>query len=69
MIGSVVVGGLFYVIVTYATSIGYGVREATTAWPQSAAGISVLADHYASDAATDSRDWTLGSEAYTRGNG
>ncbi|HEV8623006.1 MAG TPA: APC family permease [Acidimicrobiia bacterium] len=48
VIGSVVVGGLFYVIVTYATSIGYGVREATTAWPQSAAGISVLADHYAS---------------------
>jgi amino acid transporter len=48
VIGSVIVGGLFYVIVTYATSIGYGVREATTAWPQSAAGIAVLADRYAS---------------------
>jgi amino acid transporter len=48
VIGSVIVGGLFYVIVTYATSVGYGVREATTAWPKSAAGISVLAESYAS---------------------
>ena len=48
VIGSVVVGGLFFVAVTYATSIGYGVREATTAWPKSAAGIAALADQYAS---------------------
>jgi amino acid transporter len=48
VIGSVIFGGLFYVIVTYATSIGYGVREATTAWPKSAAGISALAERYAS---------------------
>ena len=38
----------FYVIVTYATSIGYGVAEATTAWPASAAGIAGLADRYTS---------------------
>jgi amino acid transporter len=47
VIGSVVIGGVFFVIVTYATSIGYGVREATTAWPKSAAGIAALADRYA----------------------
>jgi amino acid transporter len=55
VIGSVIVGGLFYVIVTYATSVGYGVREATAAWPTSAAGISALADHYASYLG----DWVL----------
>jgi len=48
VIGSVIGGGVFFVVVTYATSVGYGVREATAAWPQSAAGISALADHYAS---------------------
>ena len=48
VIGSVIVGGVFYVFVTYATSVGYGVREATTAWPTSAAGLSALADQYAS---------------------
>jgi amino acid transporter len=48
VLGSVIFGGVFYVVVTYATSIGYGVREATTAWPKSAAGISALADSYAS---------------------
>jgi amino acid transporter len=55
VIGSVVLGGLFYVVVTYATSIGYGVREATTAWPKSAAGITALADRYASYLG----NWTL----------
>jgi len=47
VIGSVVVGGIFYVVVTYATSIGYGVREATAEWPGSGGGLSVLADRYA----------------------
>jgi amino acid transporter len=47
VIGSVVVGGIFYLVVTYATSIGYGVREATTQWPASAGGLSVLANRYA----------------------
>lgn len=48
VIGAVVIGGLFYVVVTYATSIGYGVREATTQWPESASGLAPLADTYAS---------------------
>src|SRR5581483_10629129 len=47
VLGSVVVGGLFYVVVTYATAVGYGAREATTAWPRSAAGLAALADRYA----------------------
>ncbi|MGI8517863.1 MAG: APC family permease [Acidimicrobiia bacterium] len=36
---SVLFGGIFYVIVTYATSIGFGVQEAAEAWPASAAGL------------------------------
>jgi amino acid transporter len=55
VLGSVVFGGVFFVVVTYATSVGYGVREATTAWPKSAAGISALADTYASYL----RNWVL----------
>ncbi|MGH9036892.1 MAG: APC family permease [Acidimicrobiia bacterium] len=47
VIGAVVVVGIFYVIVTYATSIGYGVREATTAWPESAGGLAALTRRYA----------------------
>jgi amino acid transporter len=35
------------VVVTYATSIGYGVRAATTAWPASAGGLSALTVRYA----------------------
>ena len=55
VIGAVVFGGLFYVIVTYATSIGYGVKEATTEWPASLGGLQPLAAKYASYLA----DWVL----------
>jgi amino acid transporter len=48
VLGAVAIGGVFYVAVTYATSIGYGVREATTEWPKSASGLAPLADSYAS---------------------
>ena len=48
VVGAVVIGGVFYVVVSYANSIGYGVREATTEWPESAAGLSALAGRYAS---------------------
>jgi amino acid transporter len=48
VLGAVGIGGVFYVLVTYATSIGYGVREATTEWPHSASGLAPLADTYAS---------------------
>jgi amino acid transporter len=47
VIGSLLLGGLFYVVVTYATAIGYGAREATTEWPKSAGGLVGLADRYA----------------------
>jgi amino acid transporter len=47
VVGSVLLGGVFFVIVTYATAIGYGAREATAAWPKSATGIVALADRYA----------------------
>jgi amino acid transporter len=47
VVGAVVFCGLFYVVVTYATSVGYGVREATTAWPKSGGGLSALSARYA----------------------
>ena len=47
VIGAVIAGGLFYIFVTYATSIGYGVRAATTLWPKSAGGLQPLATEYA----------------------
>lgn len=39
VIGSVAVAGLFYLVVTYATAIGFGVRDAAEAWPGAAAGL------------------------------
>jgi amino acid transporter len=39
VIGSVIVAGIFYVITTYATALGFGVREAAAAWPGAAAGL------------------------------
>ena len=43
VMGSVVVGGIFYILITYATSIGFGVREAAEKWPGSAAGLAAVA--------------------------
>lgn len=43
IIGSVVVAGLFYLIITYATSIGFGVRQAAHDWPASVAGLAAVA--------------------------
>jgi amino acid transporter len=42
VVGSVLVGGVFYILVTYATSIGFGVREAAELWPLSAAGLAAV---------------------------
>jgi amino acid transporter len=42
IVGSVVVAGLFYVLITYATSVGFGVREAAAAWPGSVAGLAAV---------------------------
>jgi amino acid transporter len=43
IVGSVLAAGVFYIIVTYATSVGFGVREAKDAWPLSAAGLAAVA--------------------------
>jgi amino acid transporter len=43
VIGSVLVGGVFYILVTYATSIGFGVREAAADWPGSLSGLAAVA--------------------------
>jgi amino acid transporter len=48
VIGSVIIGGLFYTLVTYSTSIGYGVLKATTAWPADTAPLLTMAQRYAS---------------------
>ena len=42
IIGSVLVAAVFYVLITYATSIGFGVKEAATAWPSAAAGLAAV---------------------------
>jgi amino acid transporter len=43
VIGSIVLAGLFYLVITYATSIGFGVRQAATDWPASVAGLAAVA--------------------------
>ncbi len=43
VMGSVLVGGAFYILITYATSIGFGVRESAADWPKSFAGLAVPA--------------------------
>jgi amino acid transporter len=43
VVGSVLVAGVFYVLITYATSIGFGVREAEVAWPASLSGMVAVA--------------------------
>ena len=42
VVGSVLVAGVFYLIITYATSIGFGVREAKEAWPASVGGLAFV---------------------------
>jgi amino acid transporter len=43
VIGSIVVAGLFYLVVTYATAIGFGVQQAAVDWPASVAGLAAVA--------------------------
>lgn len=43
VVGSVVVAGVFYLLITYATSVGFGVRQAATDWPASVAGLAAVA--------------------------
>src|SRR5690606_2458483 len=43
IIGSIVAAELFYLVITYATAIGFGVRQAATDWPTSVAGLAAVA--------------------------
>ncbi|GAA0900944.1 APC family permease [Pseudonocardia zijingensis] len=43
IIGSIVVAGLFYLVITYATAVGFGVRQAASDWPASLAGLAAVA--------------------------
>jgi amino acid transporter len=43
VLGSIVLAGLFYLVLTYATAIGFGVRQAATDWPASVAGLAAVA--------------------------
>ncbi|MDN5857480.1 MAG: APC family permease, partial [Pseudonocardia sp.] len=43
VIGSIVVAGVFYLLITYATAIGFGVTQAATDWPASVAGLAAVA--------------------------
>jgi amino acid transporter len=47
IIGSIVVAGLFYLVITYATAIGFGVQQATVDWPTSVAGLAAVAPNEA----------------------
>ena len=46
LIGSVALAGLFYLLVTYAGAIGFGVNGAATAWFADPSPMGVLAQHY-----------------------
>lgn len=50
VVGSIVAAGLFYLVITYATAIGFGVQEAATKWPASVAGLAAVAPNEASAA-------------------
>jgi amino acid transporter len=50
VVGSIVVAGLFYLVITYATAIGFGVQQATTDWPVSVAGLAAVAPNEAAAA-------------------
>lgn len=43
VVGSIVIVGIVYLIITYATSIGFGVQQAANDWPASVAGLGVVA--------------------------
>jgi amino acid transporter len=50
VVGSIVVAGLFYLVITYATAIGFGVQQATADWPVSVAGLAAVAPNEAAAA-------------------
>jgi len=46
LIGSVALAGVFFLLVTYAGSIGFGVHGASTSWPAAASPMGTLAQRY-----------------------
>lgn len=46
LLGSVALAGLFYLLVTYAAAIGFGVKGASQAWPADPSPMGTLAQHY-----------------------
>jgi amino acid transporter len=46
LIGSVALAGLFYLLVTYAAAIGFGVKGSASAWPADPSPMGTLAQHY-----------------------
>jgi amino acid transporter len=46
LIGSVALAGVFYLLVTYAAAIGFGVKGAATAWPADPSPMGALAQRY-----------------------
>jgi amino acid transporter len=46
LLGSVALAGLFYLVVTYAAAIGFGVKGAATAWPSDPSPMGTLAQRY-----------------------
>lgn len=50
VIGSILIAGLFYVIISYATAIGFGVDQARVDWPASATGLAAVAPNTLSSA-------------------
>jgi len=46
LIGSVTMAGLFYVVITYAGAIGFGVHGAATVWPAAPSPMGTLAQRY-----------------------
>jgi amino acid transporter len=46
LIGSVAIAGLFYLLITYAGAIGFGVKEAGTAWFDDPSPMGALAQQY-----------------------
>lgn len=47
VIGSILVAGVFYLVITYATAIGFGVQQAAVDWPTSVAGLAAVAPNEA----------------------
>ena len=43
VIGSIVIAGLFYVMISYATALGFGIEQARIDWPLTATGLAAVA--------------------------